>query len=72
MHDEKPGDRTAGRHRASGLPRRPEAGAGAARADLEYRAAHRAPGPDGHGWAASLAVLRRVRDALAPGHGGHR
>lgn len=37
---------------AGGLPRRPTAGG-----------AHRAPGPDRPG----LAVLRRVRDALASG-----
>jgi hypothetical protein len=62
------GDAGGGRHRApGGLPRRPAAGAAQVRADLEYRAAHRAPGPDGHGWSASLAVLLRVRDALASG-----
>ena len=62
------GDARGGRHRAQGgLPRRPAAGAAAARADLEHRGAHWPPGPDGHGWAASLAVLRRVRDALASG-----
>jgi hypothetical protein len=68
MHQAADGDADGGRHRASsGLPRRPAAGGAAARADLEHRAAHRAPGPDGPGWAASLAVLRRVRDALAGG-----
>ena len=52
------------RHRAAGaLPRRPWAGAEQARAYLEYRGVHRAPGPDSPG----LAVLRRVRDALASG-----
>ncbi|HEY6310700.1 MAG TPA: hypothetical protein VIY52_07820 [Streptosporangiaceae bacterium] len=48
---------------AGGLPQRPAAGAAQARAHLEYRGAHRAPGPDRPG----LAVLRRVRDALASG-----
>ena len=52
---------------AGGLPRRPAEGAALVRAHLEYRAAHRAPVPDGDGWAPSLAVLRRVRDALASG-----
>jgi hypothetical protein len=52
---------------AGGLPRRPAAGAAAARPELEHRAAHRAPGPDGPGWTPSLALLRRVRDALASG-----
>jgi hypothetical protein len=62
------GDAGLGRHRAPGwLPRRPAAGTAAARADLEYRALLRAPGPDGAGWSASLAALRRVRDALASG-----
>jgi hypothetical protein len=57
-----------GRHRtAGGLPRRPAAGADQARAHLEYQGAHRAPGPDGPGWATGPAVLRRVRDALASG-----
>ena len=61
-------DARRGRHRAAGgLPRRPAASAAAARADLEYRAAHRAPRPDAAGWAASLDVLRRVRDALTAG-----
>jgi hypothetical protein len=61
-------DGAGGRHRApGGLPRRPVAGAAQARAELEYRAAHRAPGPDDLSWAPSLAVLRRVRDALASG-----
>jgi hypothetical protein len=69
-------DAAGGRHRAPGaLPRRPAAGAVEARAHLEYRGAHRVPGPGGRGWAADPAVLRRVRDALAgdaviPGRGG--
>ena len=62
------GDAGGGRHRAAGgLPRCPAAGADRVRADLEYRAAHRAPESDGAGWVANLAVLRRVRDALASG-----
>jgi hypothetical protein len=57
-----------GRHRAAGgLPRRLAAGADRVRAELEHQAAHRAPEPDGPSWAASLTVLRRVRDALASG-----
>jgi hypothetical protein len=57
------GNPAGGRHRAAGaLPRRPAAGAGQARAHLEYWGAHRAPG-----WAVNLAVLRRVRDALVSG-----
>jgi hypothetical protein len=62
------GDAGGGRHRAPGrLPRRPAVGAAQARADLEYRAAHRAPRPDSRSWAVSPAVLRRVRDALTSG-----
>jgi len=58
------GDPAGGRHRAAGtLPRRPAAGAEQARAHLEYRGTHRAPGAD----APPLAVLRRVRDALMSG-----
>jgi hypothetical protein len=64
---EERGDPARGQHRAAGLPRRPTAGAEQARAHLEYRGAHRAAGPDSGGWAASVAVLRRVRDALASG-----
>jgi hypothetical protein len=57
-----------GRHRAlGGLPRRPLGGVGRIRAELEHQAAHRAPEPYCPGWAASLTVLRRVRDALASG-----
>lgn len=64
--------RAAGRHatgeRAEGrLPRRPAAGAEQARAHLEHQGAYRALGPDGPGWAAGPAALRRVRDALASG-----
>jgi hypothetical protein len=56
------------RHRAAaGLPRRPAEGAAAARAHREHQGAHRAPGPDGPAWASGVAVLRRVRDALASG-----
>jgi hypothetical protein len=62
------GDAGGGQHRApDGLPRRPEAGAARVRAELEQQGAHRAPGSDGAGWAVSVAVLRRVRDALASG-----
>lgn len=61
-------DAGGGRHRAAGgLPRRPAAGSAHVRAELEHRAAHRAPEPEGPGWGAGLAVLRRVRDALASG-----
>lgn len=66
-------DRTAdrdagGRHRAPGrLPRRPAAGTDRVRADLEHQAAHRAPELDAFRWPFSMAVLRRVRDALASG-----
>ena len=56
-----------GRHQAGGLPSRPAAGAAQARAHLEYRGAHRAPGAAGPGWAVDPAILRRVRDALAQG-----
>jgi hypothetical protein len=66
----RPADRDAGggRHRAAGrLPRRPAGGADRIRADLEHQAAHQAWEPDVAGLAASLAVLRRVRDALASG-----
>jgi len=50
-----------------GLPRRPAAGMDRVRAKLEHHAAHRAPEPDAARWAVSVAVLRRVRDALASG-----
>ncbi len=61
-------DGAGGRHQAAGgLPGRPAAGAALARAHLEYRGAHRAPGASGAGWAVGPAVLRRVRDALASG-----
>jgi hypothetical protein len=60
------GDAGGSRHRAlEGLPRRPVAGADRVRAELGQHGAHRAPGSDGPRWSASLAVLRRVRDALA-------
>jgi hypothetical protein len=52
---------------AAGLPARPAAGAAQARGHLEYQGAHRAPGSEGPGWRNDPAVLRRVRDALAPG-----
>jgi hypothetical protein len=53
-------DPARGRHRAADLlPRRPAEGAEQVRAHLE----HRPPRPPGPG----LAVLRRVRDALASG-----
>jgi hypothetical protein len=56
------------RHRAlEGLPRRPGAGADRIRTELGHQGAHRAPGSDAPRWSASLAVLRRVRDALASG-----
>jgi hypothetical protein len=55
-----------GRHRAP-LPRRPAEGADRVRAELEHQGAHRVQGPDAPRWAASVAVLRRVRDALASG-----
>jgi hypothetical protein len=64
---EERGDPARGQHRAAGLPRRSTAGAEQARAHLEYRGSHRAMGPDGPGWAAGPAVLRRVRDALVCG-----
>lgn len=51
------GEDTGGQHQAAGgLPARPQPGAAGARAHLEYRGAHRAPG-----------TWRRVRDALARG-----
>lgn len=54
-----------GRHQAAGgLPAQTAAGAALARAHLEYRGAHRAPGEQRPDWAADPAVLRRVRDAL--------
>jgi hypothetical protein len=56
-----------GQQVAGVLPRRPAAGAALARAHLEYQGAHRAPGSEGPGWRNDLAVLRRVRDALASG-----
>jgi hypothetical protein len=57
-----------GRHQAAGcLPARPTAGAALARAHLEYRGAHRAPGTEGPRWITDRATLRRVRDALASG-----
>jgi hypothetical protein len=64
--------RAAGRHAAGEraedrLPRRPAAGAEQAGADLKYREARRAPVSGDSGWATGPAVLRRVRDALAPG-----
>ncbi|MGH3202519.1 MAG: hypothetical protein ACRDP5_10805 [Streptosporangiaceae bacterium] len=52
---------------AGALPARPAAGAEAARAHLEYRGAHRAPGAEGPGWITDRAILRRVRDALTSG-----
>ena len=56
------------RHRApERLPRRPAAGADRIRAELGQQGVHRALGSDGPRWSASLAVLRRVRDALASG-----
>jgi hypothetical protein len=61
-------DDAGGRHRASGgLPARPAAGAALARAHLEYAGPHREPGAGRSGWITDPAVLRRVRDALAPG-----
>jgi hypothetical protein len=59
-------DETGGRHQA-GLPARPAAGAALARTHLEYAGPHRAPGAGRSGWITDPAVLRRVRDALAPG-----
>jgi hypothetical protein len=57
-----------GRHRApEALPRRPAAGTDRVRAELKHQAAHRAPEPAAAHWAISVAVLRRVRDALAAG-----
>lgn len=49
------------------LTPRPAAGAALARAHLEYRGAHRTPGVRQPDQSPDLAVLRRVRDALAPG-----
>jgi hypothetical protein len=58
----------AGRQQmAAGLPGRPAAGAALARAHLEYAGPHREPGAGRSGWITDPAVLRRVRDALAPG-----
>ena len=62
MISDDPAFRTPG-----GLPARPAAGAAAARAHLEYRGAHRAPGSEGPGWQNDPAILRRVLDALASG-----
>jgi hypothetical protein len=57
-----------GRHQAAGrLPGRPAAGTALARAHLEYTGPHREPGSGTSGWITDPAVLRRVRDALAPG-----
>jgi len=57
-----------GPHRTpGGLPRRPAAGTDQVRAELEHQAAHRAPELEAPRWAVSVAVLRRVRDALAVG-----
>jgi hypothetical protein len=56
-----------GQQVAGVLTRRPAAGAALARAHLEYRGAHRAPEAGGPRWITDPAVLRRVRDALAPG-----
>lgn len=56
-----------GQQVAGVLPRRPAAGAALASAHLEYRGAHRAPEAGGPCWITDPAVLRRVRDALAPG-----
>lgn len=66
------GDAGGSRHRALEglpLPRRPTAGADRVRAELGQQGARRDPGTgaDGPRWSASLAVLRRVRDALASG-----
>ena len=52
---------------AGGLPARPAAGAALARAHLEYRGAHRAPGTEGPRWITDRVILRGVRDALASG-----
>ncbi len=61
-------DSSGGRRReADSLPARTAAGAALARAHLEYRGAHRAPEAGGPRWVVDPAVLRRVRDALAPG-----
>jgi hypothetical protein len=55
------------RRKAGGLPARPTAGGALARAHLEYRGAHRAPEMNGPRGTIDPAILRRVRDALAPG-----
>ena len=66
-------ERAAGRHAAGGryqagmLPRRSAAGAAQARAHLEHRGKHWAPGAGGLSWATDPGILRRVRDALASG-----
>jgi hypothetical protein len=61
-------DDARGRHQAAGgLPARPPTGAELARAHLEYRRAHRAPGAEEPRWITDPAILRRVRDALASG-----
>ncbi|HET9969184.1 MAG TPA: hypothetical protein VFQ68_13195 [Streptosporangiaceae bacterium] len=57
-------ENTGGRHReAAGLPARPATGATQAREHLERQRAYRKGPP----WVTDPAVLRRVRDALAPG-----
>ena len=56
-----------GQQVAGVLPRRPAAEAALARAHLEYRGGHRAPEAGGPRWVSDPAVLRRVRDVLAPG-----
>jgi hypothetical protein len=62
------GEDTGGWHQPlARLTVRPAAGAALARAHLEYREAHRAPEADKPRWITDPAVLRRVRDALAPG-----
>ena len=62
-------DGAEGRHQtAGGLPERPAAGTTQARAHLEYQDAHRArDGTALGGWVTDVALLRRVRDALASG-----
>lgn len=49
------------------LTARPPAGAALARAHLEYRGARQPAGSQTLSWQNDPAVLRRVRDALAPG-----